>query len=80
MHTLRLDPSRGFSETSAPAGTYIRWLYLPERWTAAFRCPGCGRLFCLADHRIDGQGIVSPSVVCPYGCGFHVMMRLEDWS
>lgn len=80
MHTLHLDASRAFTETSAPTGTYIRWLYLPGCCTAALRCPGCGRLFCLAGHRIDERGQVSPSVVCPHGCGFHVMMKLEGWS
>lgn len=80
MVTLHLDLARAFTETSAPVGTYIRWLYLPGRWTAAFRCPGCGRAFCLAEHRIDADGQVSPSVVCPYDCGFHVGMKLEGWS
>lgn len=48
--------------------------------TAALECPTCGRVFCLANHTIDAGGNVSPSVVCPHGCGFHVGMRLEGWT
>jgi hypothetical protein len=81
MILLRRDPSRCFSESSALAGTWIRWLYLPGRVTAALRCPSCGRVFCLAEHRIATDGRVSPSVVCPYPpCAFHVFMKLEGWD
>jgi hypothetical protein len=47
--------------------------------TAATCCPTCGRSFCLAAHSIDSTGMCSPSVVCPWGCGFHVGLRLLDW-
>lgn len=81
MVVLRRDGARCFSETSAPAGTWIRWVYLPGRVTAALRCPTCGRVFCLAEHRIASDGRVSPSVVCPHRpCTFHVIMRLEGWN
>lgn len=76
---LRRDEARGFSERSAPQGTWIRWLYMPGRVTAALRCPTCGRVFCLVEHRISTDGRVSPSVVCPYGCGFHVFLQLDGW-
>lgn len=50
--------------------------------TAALLCPGCGRAFTLGGvHAIDANGVVSPSVVCPYPpCVFHVFVRLEEWE
>jgi hypothetical protein len=44
------------------------------------RCPGCERGAAL-DHSIDSQGVVKPSVVCPYDdCTFHAFVTLEGWS
>jgi hypothetical protein len=31
-------------------------------------------------HAIDPDGTVSPSIVCPHQCGWHVMGRLLSWS
>jgi hypothetical protein len=32
-------------------------------------------------HRVAADGVVAPSYVCPVaGCGFHVWVRLLDWS
>lgn len=31
-------------------------------------------------HSVSSDGTVSPSYVCPYGCPFHEMLRLESWS
>lgn len=39
-----------------------------------------GDWFGLATHSIAEDGIVSPSVVCPYGCGFHEFIKLEGWD
>lgn len=43
------------------------------------RCPQCGRVFHLDEHTIASRGAVSPSVVCPFECGFHVTAALEEW-
>lgn len=79
MTTLQFSSARAFGPGEAPAGTWIRWVHMADQATAAFRCPDCGRLFCLAKHRIADDGRVSPSVVCPHGCGFHVGMTLQGW-
>lgn len=76
------------------------WLRTPGRWrpakladgrrTATISCPVCGRSGSLADHEIDADGTVRPSVVCPYAdpnvaqgeplCGFHQHVRLLEWG
>jgi hypothetical protein len=48
--------------------------------TVALECPVCGRAFCLVNHSVDSNGNVQPSVVCPFNCGFHVFMRLNDYG
>jgi DNA-directed RNA polymerase subunit RPC12/RpoP len=62
-------------------GKWIPWVHpvFPGpvfKDTVALACPTCGRAFCLADHVIGPDGAVSPSVVCPYNCGFHVFMKI----
>lgn len=42
-------------------------------------CPGCGQSASMSDHTIAADGTVTPSVVCPFECGFHDMVRLRDW-
>jgi hypothetical protein len=34
----------------------------------------------LSLHRIAADGTVSPSLVCPYYCGFHDYVRLVGWT
>lgn len=61
-----------------PIGNCIDWIHGSERkQTVALQCPTCSKAFCLANHTIDNSGIVSPSVVCPFECGFHVMMEIH---
>lgn len=49
--------------------------------TVNFTCPICKGTHGLGApiHTIGEGGAVTPSVVCPYGCGFHVWMTLKDW-
>ncbi len=63
--------------------------YFPVTWkgiktedgrAASFTCPECGRTASLVDHEIREYGIVLPSVVCPYDCGFHSFIQLEGWE
>ena len=51
-------------------------------------CPGCGKICSLLDHTIgdkddvaleDSAGVVVPSLVCPFDCGFHKFVRLDGW-
>ena len=51
-------------------------------------CPGCGKICSLLDHTIGNSedaagpefaGLVVPSLVCPFDCGFHEFVRLVDW-
>lgn len=47
---------------------------------ATFTCPN-GHTCTLLDHNIAADGVVSPSVVCPYEhCDFHEYIQLEGWS
>ena len=44
------------------------------------RCPECGVRGALTDHSIAADGSISPSLVCPAGCGWHVFARLLGWE
>jgi ribosomal protein S27AE len=58
-------------------GYCINWINNPnKKETYALQCPNCNRAFCLANHTIL-NGIVMPSVVCPFNCGYHVMMTIK---
>lgn len=60
-----------------PIGCCIHWIHGKEaKKTYALQCPTCSKAFCLAGHNIS-NGIVQPSVVCPFNCGFHVMMTIK---
>lgn len=49
--------------------------------TASLACPDCKEVFSLTDHKINDDGAVSPSVVCPReGCSFHEFIILEGWK
>lgn len=39
-----------------------------------------GDFFGLSAHQISAEGAVMPSVVCPYGCGFHQFITLKGWG
>lgn len=40
----------------------------------------CPHAFTLKNHRVAADGVVSPSVVCPYApCGFHEFVMLVGW-
>ena len=61
-----------------PIGYCIDWIYNGNKNTVAMQCPICSKAFCLANHIINNDGAVMPSVVCPYNCGFHVMMIIKN--
>lgn len=43
-------------------------------------CPNCERA-AVIDHEIADDGRVTPSLDCPFGCGFHASdCYLEDWQ
>ena len=42
-------------------------------------CPKCGQAHTLTPHRVNPEGIVSPSVVCSK-CDFHDYVTLEEVS
>jgi predicted RNA-binding Zn-ribbon protein involved in translation (DUF1610 family) len=58
-------------------GTW-KGLKTPDGRKATFTCPECGETRTLAQWNINGQGEVTPSVICP--CGFHEFLRLEGWK
>ena len=52
----------------------------PPKREVAIGCPECG---CHAglQHKIDDQGVVTPSLVCPHDpCTFHEWGILEGWG
>jgi hypothetical protein len=60
-----------------PIGEYMDWIHGQEaKQTYALQCPKCFRAFCLANHTVT-DGVVSPSVVCPFDCGFHEHLELR---
>gem|GEM_PF-5928197 len=51
------------------------------RRSALVSCPECGQTCSLSQHKIEKNGEVRPSVVCPVeGCTFHAWVRLEGWK
>lgn len=61
-----------------PAGHY-RKVIVDGKITAEVACGDCGESAYL-DHEISIDGIVTPSLVCPKECGWHVMGKLENWE
>ena len=52
----------------------------PIRIVALVSCPKCGKGMSLSLHTIAADGTVSPSLVCPYQCGFHDFVKLVGWT
>lgn len=60
------------------------WNYLVDRLhdkiSASIVCPN-GHYSIITDHKIDDNGVVSPSVVCSIaGCNFHDHIVLKSWD
>lgn len=69
--TIAMWPDPGYYRVGKAFGTL----------TATASCPSCGKFFSLTDHKIQSDGTVHPSLVCPSeGCNFHEMAILEDWG
>lgn len=61
-------------------GTYTGGGLVDGSRTALVACPLCGNVSSLSDHTIDNEGVVTPSLICPYpGCSFHEHVILQDW-
>ena len=43
-------------------------------------CPICDGTISLRGRRINEEGIVFPSLVCPHGCRFNKYVQLEGWD
>ena len=70
----KLWPSPGF-------WAFIRLSAYTKGPTARVACSKCGEMASLSEHSIDGEGKVTPSVVCPRkGCGWHVDVTLRGWA
>lgn len=49
--------------------------------TATVVCPDCNRSATLYEHDVAADGIVMPSLVCPYeDCNYHEHVKLEGWA
>lgn len=56
---------------------------LPEgRKSARVSCPSCGRPAAIHEHEIASDGLITPSLDCPYAdCSFHESdVRLLNWA
>lgn len=73
MITLQRDPD-------GEPGTWRPHQLAGGRITATIFCPACGRPGTLEDHVILDSGEVTPSIVCPHGCGFHDFGHLAGWN
>lgn len=67
------------------AGTKGKWrpatIQETGKKTATVSCPSCGKTASLSGHEIDPQGVVTPSLGCPYdSCDFHAWVTLEGWE
>lgn len=64
----------------------LDWVITGERFPDDLRvvvtkCGGCGRDQTIGQkHSIDRQGVVNPSYVCAFNCGWHVWVQLADWT
>jgi hypothetical protein len=68
------------------------WLSTPGQWRSSYikdlkrrsamvSCPTCGKTASLSGHEIADDGVVTPSVVCPYDkCKFHEHVTLGGWQ
>lgn len=62
-----------------PAGSWRLVMWGDDR-SFIISCPKCGLEAC-ANHSIEPNGDVNPSVVCPHdGCDFHEFVTLEGWA
>ena len=62
-------------------GKYRKGIDAKKIATASIACPECGKVCSLTNHKIDADGKVSPSVVCPGdGCSFHEHIILDGWK
>jgi len=67
-----------FGDVNSQLGVWKRNFGV-ERKIACVSCPVCGTVSALIDHKIDSDGFVTPSIICPR-CGFHENIRLLDWK
>lgn len=52
-----------------------------EGKTAIVNCPDCSNMLSLSKHEIRKDGLVAPSLVCPYSdYNFHEYIILENWE
>lgn len=74
--TPTIEMERATSYATMGPGT---WSKIPDGG-AFVACGFCGETASLADHTIADDGAVTPSLVCPMGCGWHVYARLKNWA
>lgn len=82
MISIPHDPNPSVFSEDAPKPAWWRMGEDdPEHFRPALvilRCGECGKTSTLR-HSIADDGTVSPSLVCPHGCGWHVWGCLEGW-
>ena len=69
-------------ESQSSPGTWF-WEGVDRYIILVFHCPKCLHIFRFAKkiHSVAIDGIVTPSVVCPWeGCRFHEFVKLNGWN
>lgn len=64
---------------SRPRATWKPLKMADGTLSATVSCPGCGQVSALNSHAIGADGQVSPTLTCPYRCGFHDHIALINW-
>lgn len=76
FYTMVIKLLKNLNHFPVPPMCCIHWVHGSDKInTIALPCPNCGRAFCLANHTIE-EGKVTPSVVCPFKCGFHDFLQI----
>lgn len=73
---IEIKEGEPFKKKGVWRGTKMR----DGRRSALMSCPKCGQTCSLSHHKIQDNGEVQPSVVCPMDCGFHEYVKLAGWS
>lgn len=71
-----------FKKGSGQFPDLVRWKQ-GDKTIPVIRCGECGEVATLETHTRSKDGIINPSVVCPYtkeGCTWHVWLTLEGWE
>jgi ribosomal protein S27AE len=69
------------AQKTSPRVSGGRGLWFRARNGVHLYCPKCSEPISLAEHEIDSEGVVTPTVECPTPeCGLDATVRLLRWD